>query len=173
MTNANEKVSIRRAGPGDLEKLDGLIAVLGYHKESGYFERCLAEQAEGRREIFIASMDGRDAGYAMLNWKPGYALFQKLGLPEIQDMNVIHALRRHGIAMALILHCEQAARVKGCAQMGIGVGLYADYGPAQRLYVKMGYIPDGMGINYDREPVKPMEIRPVDDDLNLMMVKDL
>ena len=31
--------------------------------------------------------------------------------------------------------------------VGIGVGLYEDYGPAQRLYIKRGYIPDGKGGN--------------------------
>jgi hypothetical protein len=30
--------------------------------------------------------------------------------------------------------------------VGIGVGLYLDYGVAQTMYVKRGYIPDGKGI---------------------------
>jgi hypothetical protein len=57
--------------------------------------------------------------------------------------------------------------------MGIGVGMPTSYGPAQRLYVKLGYIPDGNGINYDRQSIAFGEFRPVDDDLCLMMVKAL
>lgn len=30
--------------------------------------------------------------------------------------------------------------------VGVSVGLYYDYGNAQLLYVKRGYIPDGRGI---------------------------
>ena len=38
---------------------------------------------------------------------------------------------------------------------GIGFGLYADYGAAQRLYIKRGYIPDGRGAHYGTSPVFP------------------
>ena len=30
----------------------------------------------------------------------------------------------------------------------LGVGLHSGYGPAQRLYIKRGYIPDGTGVWY-------------------------
>ena len=57
--------------------------------------------------------------------------------------------------------------------MGISVALGASYGPAQRLYATLGYMPDGNGVTYDRMAVGFGEMRPVDDDLCLMMVKDL
>jgi len=40
---------------------------------------------------------------------------------------------------------EQLARDRGIATLGITVGLFDDYGPAQRLYARRGYIPDGRG----------------------------
>jgi GNAT superfamily N-acetyltransferase len=123
--------------------------------------------------VFIARIDGADAGYGMLNWQPQYALYRRLGMPEIQDLNMIPQQRRKGAAAALIAHCEALARGEGRAQMGISVGLYADYGPAQRLYAKLGYVPDGFGVTYDRAAVRPGELRPVDDNLCLMLVKDL
>ncbi|MBI1257676.1 MAG: GNAT family N-acetyltransferase [Chloroflexi bacterium] len=166
-------VAIRQAKDEDLEALNGLIATLGFHKESGYFERCLAEQAEGRRLVFIAAVDENDVAYGMLNLHPQYTLYRKLGIPEIQDLNVIPAARRRGVATALIDHCENLVRERGGDQVGISVGLYADYGPAQRLYIKLGYVPDGYGVTYDRAAVTPGEIRPIDDNLCLMMVKTL
>ena len=57
--------------------------------------------------------------------------------------------------------------------MGIGVGLYTSYGAAQRLYCKMGYVPDGNGVTYDRKLLAAGEFRPLDDQLCLMMIKDL
>jgi hypothetical protein len=57
--------------------------------------------------------------------------------------------------------------------MGIGVGLHRAFGAAQRLYIRLGYIPDGNGITYDRLQIAPGEFRPVDDDLCLIMVKEL
>ncbi|MCB9991029.1 MAG: GNAT family N-acetyltransferase [Rhodospirillales bacterium] len=165
---------IRQAGQQDIGALYGLIDALGFHKEQGYFERCLAEQDEGRRQVFIVQDEQKqDAGYGMLNWKPQYALYKKLEIPEIQDLNVIPAARRQGLASAVIGHCETIARARGCDHIGISVGLYPGYGPAQRLYVKLGYVPDGNGVTYDREPVSYGELRPVDDELCLMMVKDI
>ncbi len=52
-------------------------------------------------------------------------------------------------------------------------GLYDDYGSAQRLYVRRGYLPDGRGVMYDYEPVRPGGSIRLDDDAILMMTKPL
>jgi GNAT superfamily N-acetyltransferase len=142
-------------------------------KEPGYFERNFEEQNAGRREIYIASYEGTAAGYCILNWEPKYYFFKKQGIPETQDLNVLPDLRKRGIATAMIAHCETRAREKGCGQMGISVGLHGAYGPAQILYVKLGYIPDGQGVTCDRRLVSSGEFKAVDDNLCLMMVKSL
>lgn len=56
---------------------------------------------------------------------------------------------------------------------GIGVGLYPDYGPAQRLYVRRGYLPDGRGIAWNGLTVTPMQEVMVDDDLALYFTREL
>jgi hypothetical protein len=56
--------------------------------------------------------------------------------------------------------------------VGLGVGLYADYGNAQRLYVLRGYIPDGRGLTHQNQPVKPGNDVFVDDDLVLYFTKE-
>jgi hypothetical protein len=53
------------------------------------------------------------------------------------------------------------------------VGLFKDYGIAQRMYYKRGYMPNGNGIVYDGKEVAPGEIVRVDDDLNLFFIKEL
>lgn len=168
-------MKIRQAQASDIPALYDMLAALGFYKGAGYFERCLDEQAQGRRQVFIAR-DGNpegDIGYGMLNRHPQYALYKRLGIPEIQDLNVVPSARRQGAASALIAHCEQVAMEAGAEYIGISVGLYADYGPAQRLYVKLGYMPDGFGVTYDRQQVRAGEMRPVDDNLCLMLLKPL
>jgi len=162
----------RRATVSDCEGLYRLYEKMG-KKEAGYFERCIEEQEAGRRELLIVGDRGGDIGYGMLNREPQYALYKRLGMPEIQDLNVIPEARRQGTGTALIQALEEVARGLGYKQVGISVGLHADYGAAQRLYVKLGYIPDGLGVTYDRMTVAAGEIRPVDDNLCLMMVRDL
>jgi hypothetical protein len=57
--------------------------------------------------------------------------------------------------------------------IGLGVGLYKDYGNAQRMYCKRGYVLDGNGISYQNLEVKPGETVVLDDELLLYLVKEL
>ena len=57
--------------------------------------------------------------------------------------------------------------------VGIGVGLFEDYGAAQRLYILRGYVPDGKGITYQGKYVKYGDKVTIDDDLVLHMIKPL
>jgi hypothetical protein len=56
---------------------------------------------------------------------------------------------------------------------GIGVGLYDDYGPAQRMYVLRGYVPDGRGASHRNLPVRGGETVPADDDLVIHLTRRL
>ena len=87
-------------------------------------------------------------------------------------MNVRPDYRRRGNASALLDHAEQLIGARSDFA-GIGFGLYADYGAAQRLYTKRGYLPDGRGAHYGGRPVIAGETYPVDDDLLLYLVKRL
>lgn len=161
-------IKIRKAGPEDVRDLYDLYTQIG-HKENGYFERCL-DEGYG---IFIAEHDGETGGFCILNTDPRYSLYKKLNVPELQDLNVIPSLRQKGIATSLVRHCEKVAKESGAEALGIAVGLTKDYGSAQRLYIKLGYMPDGYGMTYDRETV-PSGARVVaDDDLCLMLLKPM
>jgi GNAT superfamily N-acetyltransferase len=109
----------------------------------------------------------------MLNRAPQYAFYRLYGIPEIQDINIVPEKRRQGMASDIIKHCEALALAEGCAQIGISFGLHSSFGAAQRLYIKLGYIPDGFGAMYDRKSVGFAEYKPMDDALCLMLVKNL
>ncbi len=170
----NDDVSeIRAAGRRDLQSLHEMSTALRQSKEPDYFEQQLAYGEGGSRAILIASVDGEDVGYCVLNWMPKYGFFKAHGIPEIQDLNVLSEFRKRGIATQMIKHCEELAARKNCKSMGISFGLHPGFGAAQRLYVKLGYIPDGHGVTYDRKIVIEGEFKAVDDQLCLMMVKNL
>ncbi|MCB1537602.1 MAG: GNAT family N-acetyltransferase [Rhodospirillales bacterium] len=143
------------------------------YDRTGYDDRALREcMAQGAWGVLLAeTADGVDIGGCYLNWVPKYPLYRRLELPELQDLRVSPDWRRRGVATRLIATCEDMARGGGARGMGLSVGLYADYGPAQRLYTKLGYVPDGQGVTYDRVAVVPGARHPVDDDLTLMLLK--
>lgn len=50
--------------------------------------------------------------------------------------------------------------------------MYADYGNAQRLYVKRGHVPDGSSLTYAGKVLPPMKRAINDDDLILYFTKE-
>ena len=112
------------------------------------------------------------AGYVTLKWNSRYEPFRVKNIPEIIDLKVFPQFRSQGIGTFLLESAEQEARTRSDS-IGLGVGLYSDYGNAQRLYVKRGYIPDGCGATYYYEAIVPgIEVQ-VDDLLLLWFTKQL
>lgn len=169
----NEKLQIKKADKDSLAQLYAVTRQMGGQKEAHYFEKSLDLQTAGERDVFLAFWEGDLAGYVMLSYYPKYGYYRAHNMPEIQDLNVVPACRRRGIGRAMIEYCEALARKKNYPKMGIGVGLTPEYGAAQRLYINMGYIPDGMGVTCDRKTVRHGEFRPFDDDVSLMLEKAL
>ncbi len=145
----------------------------GHVSETGYFEQSWAEQQEGKRRVFLAWEQGNLAGYVHLNRFPKYFPFRHLGIPEIQDLFVHTYFRRQGIGEALVKACEEEALSSQATAIGIGVGVTKNFGTAQRLYIRLGYLPDGSGVVFERENLSTGEMRPIDDRLCLMLMKDL
>lgn len=162
------------AAAPDMARLKKLVRTLDFSNDSEYLQKCLEESGE-HRAVLIATHLGIDVGLCVINFTPLYPLFRKLHIPEIQDLNIHPDARGIGAGTALVTAAENLARSRGYTDIGIGVGLTADYGPAQRLYVKLGYIPDGTGISIADQaaPLRPGDIRAIDDDVCLYMVKCL
>lgn len=160
-------IHIREANSDDIPALEELYRHIG-KKDDGYFA-----QALDRSNIYVCEESDQLCGFCLYNGAPRYAFYKKLGIPEIQDLNVLPDFRRRGIATSLIQYCEDQARKEGRDYIGISVGLTKDYGPAQILYTKMGYIADGNGVTYDREYTLAHKSYTIDDDMALMLVKSL
>lgn len=150
-----------------------MIEMFGFQGKQDYFDLCFERASCGDLDIIMAQVDGVGVGYTLFNRLPKYALFKTLNIPEIQDLNVLSKYRRNGIGALIIQYCENLAKKEGYKEIGIGVGLNSSFGSAQRLYARLGYIPDGAGVSYDRTQVACGEFRPIDDQLCLMMLKNL
>lgn len=165
-------VTVRRMTPADPEPIAAAFRKLGWDKPVEQYLGYLAEQQAGRRICFVADRAGDFAGYGTLLWNSSYDPFRSQGIPEISDLNVLPHHRRQGIGTRLLDALEDAARQR-CRTVGIGVGLDADYGPAQRLYLHRGYLPDGNGVVYHNKPVPWGSVITLDDDAALMLTRRL
>lgn len=163
---------IRVMDQSDPEPISAAFTALGWHKPATMFQRYLAEQAEGQRLAFVAEWHGKFAGYVTLMWISDYSPFAERQVPEICDLNVLPALRGQGIGNALLDRAESAAAARSNV-VGIGVGLYSDYGAAQRIYVRRGYLPDGRGVMYNNQPVAPGATIRIDDQAALMLTRSV
>ena len=156
----------------DPARFEAAFATIGWSKPAAQFEQYLAEQAEGRRAVLVARLDGEFTGYVTVDWISPYPAFAEAEIPEVRDFNVLPRFRRRGIGTRL-MDAAEALIAERSPIAGIGVGLYPDYGPAQRLYVLRGYIPDGRGIAWNNTSVAPGQSVVVDDDLALYFTKAL
>ena len=165
-------LTIRLLAAEDIELIASAFAAIGWSKPAAQYERYLAEQRRGERDVLVAWWEGAFVGYLTIVWESGYRPFHEARIPEIVDFNVLPKLRRRGIGSRLMEEAERRISERS-AVAGIGVGMDQDYGAAQRLYVKRGYVPDGRGlISHDR-PVQWGETVTVDDGLVLHFTKDL
>lgn len=166
--------AIRLLEQRDTQLIAAAFAQLGWDKPLAQYERYLWEQKNNQRLVLVAFLPKSEtfAGYITICWKSHYPPFRKQNIPEIVDFNVLPSFRRQGIGAALMDEAE--ARIAAISPIaGIGVGLTSDYGSAQRMYVKRGYIPTGQGLIWQNKPVTYGQTIPVDDDLALYFTKSL
>ncbi|GAK40913.1 GNAT family N-acetyltransferase [Paenibacillus urinalis] len=143
-----------------------------WYTSNDYFSICLEENLEGKRVTLLAYYEDTLAGCCHLLFGSEYPYFKRENIPEINDLNVFQEFRRKGIASVMFDELEGIASKK-FKSIGLGVGLYKDYGNAQMMYNKRGYVMDGRGIVYKNMEVKPGHQVTVDDDLLLYLIKDL
>ncbi|WP_218021124.1 GNAT family N-acetyltransferase [Nocardia crassostreae] len=164
---------IRSLAPTDPEPIAAAFAALGWAtKPVEQYLGYLAEQEAGTRVCLVAELDATFVGYCTLRRTSPYEPVRANGIPEIEDLNVLPQHRNQGIGTGLLDAIEEVAREQ-CHVVGLGVGLSVDYGPAQRLYFRRGYLPDGRGIVYNNQPVEYGRTITLDDDATLMLTRNL
>jgi GNAT superfamily N-acetyltransferase len=165
-------LTIRLLEADDIQPIADAFAAIGWNKPASQYERYLTDQGAGKRVTLVAFADGVFCGYLNIVWEPDYPPFRAEGIPEIQDFNVLPAYQRRGIGTQLMDTAERLAGERSPI-VGIGVGMTADYGAAQCLYVKRGYVPDGRGLHSADRQLNYGDVATVDDSLVLNFTKRL
>ena len=156
----------------DVQTIAAAFAQLGWNKPASQYEHYLKEQDAGKRVVLVATIDGEFAGYVTILWESPYPYFWQAEIPEIVDFNVLPKFRQQGVGSQLMDEAERRIAERSPIA-GIGVGLTADYGAAQILYVKRGYIPNGQAIAKDGKPLINGERISLDDGVILYFTKVL
>jgi len=163
---------IRLLKPGDIQPISVAFAQIGWNKPVSQYERYLEEQVGGQREVLVAFLRNEFAGYLTICWQSHYHPFQEANIPEIVDFNVLPQFRKRQIGTRLMDAAEKRC-ASVSAEVGIGVGMTVDYGAAQIMYARRGYIPDGRGLMAGGHPISYGKTLTVDDDLCLYFTKRL
>ena len=165
-------VRIRSMIPGDARIIYDTYASYGWHPSLKTYEDYFRDQENGQRLIFIAEYENSVAGLCTLVLEPKEGPWAGNGWPEIVDLCVFFHIHNKGIGSRLLDVAEQEAA--GIADhVFLAVGVHSGYGPAQRIYVKRGYIPDGSGVWYQGKQLDQYAPCCNDDDLLLFLSKEL
>lgn len=153
--------TIRPLAAADCAALAAAFEAQGWQTTEAKFDRLLAAQLKGDSQTLVSSHSAALTGHVTIHW--GHP-------PVITDLNVLTAWQRRGIATALLEAAEALVFARSDV-VRMEVGLDQDYGPAQRLYARRGYIPDGMGAHSHQRPIRFGDKLTVDDDLVLRLEK--
>lgn len=171
-SGAKSQPCIRELRESDCEIISTAFTAQGWNRSIEQYRRYFQECQDKRRVVLIAEEKGEFAGYITILWESPYLPFHGRNIPEIADFNVLIKFRRRGIGTVLMDEAERRIAQRSPIA-GIGVGLTEDYGAAQILYVRRGYIPDGKGISHNERFLKRGDQVTIDDDLNLCFTKNL
>ena len=163
--------SIREMQESDIKNLSQGFISQGWPGREEILARYFLEQKSKEREVLVAEIDGVVAGYITILPSAKHGPFAEV-YPELSDFNVFEPFRNQGVGNQLLEEAEK--RVKLISnKVTLGVGLHLGYGPAQRLYIKRGYIPDGSGVWYRNQPLEMNATIQNNDDLVLYLSKEL
>jgi ribosomal protein S18 acetylase RimI-like enzyme len=166
------KPFIRLLEKADLPEIAEAFQQLGWNRPISQYERYFMEQEINLRNVYVAFVEGKFAGYLSGLWTSTYPPFREAQIPEIVEFNILPKFRRQGIGTQLMDKVESEI-AKRSPIAGIGVGMYPDYGAAQRMYILRGYVPDGRGLYHlNHYPIYGEQIT-VNDDLALYFTKEL
>ncbi len=141
-------------------------------KNIAYLKRQLENQEKQECTAFLALYDGGVAGYVFLYYRCRWGGLAGSDIPGVVDLIVFEKYRRKKIATVLMDAAEGIAK-RYCDKVYLDVCLNSDYGPAQRFYIKRGYIPDGKGVYYEEKVCETNAVCKNDDELSLCLIKEL
>lgn len=165
-------LQIRQMNINDAIIISNSFKEQNWNKPIEIYRKYFEEQKNNERITLIAEIKDNFVGYINIKWESSYPFFLENKIPEIVDLNVIIKYRKMGVGNKLMNRAEEIIKHRSNIA-GIGVGLFSDYGAAQIMYIKRGYIPDGKGIYKNNSYIKFGEMVRIDDDVVLHFIKKI
>ncbi|MDM0491319.1 GNAT family N-acetyltransferase [Clostridium perfringens] len=165
------KFKIRNMIKSDIINFNKEFKLQGWEKPISLFERYYEEQEKGSRRVFVAYNENNVLGYATLIPNDENGPFANMRIPTLRDFNVLEKYQNEGVGTALLDKIEDTVK-EYSKSICLGVGLHSEYGSAQRMYIKRGYIPDGSGVWYNNMLLEQNAQCKNDDDLVLYLIKE-
>lgn len=158
--------------PDEIDSVKREVKSVFFSGDDATIEDHFQEHEDGASTTILGYEVGRLVGIITIRWQARYPLFRERGIPLIQNIEIRYEDRGRGLGNQMLERAEQEiARHSPLA--GLVVGISAAYGPAQRLYARRGYIPDGRGVCRQFTPLQEGEVVTIDHDLLLWLIKDV
>lgn len=133
-------VEIRPLAPAEYARL---CADMSLRSRTQHWANLIRQQA-GELLYLIAWDEGQAVGQVALFWRPeNDPVAAQMGCPWVVDLLVHPDHRSRGVGAALLRACEEATRVRGARQVGLGVAV--NNTRARAFYARLGYREAGVG----------------------------
>lgn len=96
------EITIRKMALSDIEEFPREFALQGWNKPIEQYQRYYEEQEKGTRQVFVATVDGKAAGYATLLPYDTAGPFKDANIPTVVDFNVLEKYQRNGVGTAIL-----------------------------------------------------------------------
>lgn len=172
METLQSPLTFRVVQPDEIAQVRQEVKTVFFSGDDKTINENFEDHENGASTSILGYEAGRLVGIVTIRWFSHYPLFRERGIPLIQNIEIRWEDRGRGIGNLMLERTEQEIAWRSPIA-GLVVGLSEDYGPAQRLYAKRGYIPDGRGVCHGHTPLKNGDVVTISGDLLLWLTKDV
>jgi hypothetical protein len=172
MKKQTTKLTFRVVQPNEIAAVKQEVKPVFFSGDEATIEDHFQDHENGASTTILGYELGRLVGIVTIRWQCRYPPFRDRQIPLIQNIEIRYEDRGRGIGGLMLERTEQEIALRS-QLAGICVGIAESYGPAQRLYVKRGFVPDGRSVCHPHEPLRIGETVRIDDDLLLWLIKDV
>jgi len=166
------QLTFRGVRPDEIVAVKEEVRSVFFLGDEATIEGHFQDHENGASTTILGYEAGRLVGIVTIRWHCHYPPFRARQIPLIQNIEIRYEDRGRGLGGLMLERTEQEIAQRS-PLAGICVGILDSYGPAQRLYVKRGFIPDGRSVCHPHEPLYGGETVTIDHDLLLWLVKDV
>jgi GNAT superfamily N-acetyltransferase len=172
METPGTRLTFRVVQPQEIAQAKQEVVAAFFSGDHALIDAHFADHENGASTTILGYEAGRLAGIVTIRWHARYPPFRDQHIPLIQNIEIRYQDRGRGLGGQMLERAEQEIALRS-PLAGICVGIFDEYGPAQRLYSRRGFVPDGRGVCQGHRPLKHGEPILLDHDILLWLIKDV